>query len=340
MAKRKQQNLEIERQLKHRQFVFRIVAIAIAAIIVVATAIGIWTVQDRRWIMRYDGGRVATGDFRVIFERQFENEPAARSAAMTSLQGIVLMIDRAEQHGFQLTAEERAEHDEAERIGREELRQQEGFSRYAYISVERTVDLFHTGPVFERLMNYYVPTYTIDEELFTEIWEEHEANDFHDFWDIQTIFLFLESEDEILEAYALIDTMPFEDLIRQFDVWVDDETVIEPMGLTPDHEIGHGGLLNALRQMMLDPEDEEFLLAMQEGESSHIINVRNMDTFEMNYLIVHVVSRDDDVDLNEIENTLRDALTEIGRRETFHEMVLEWVEEANFRINQRGYDTV
>jgi len=340
MAKRKQQNLEIERQVKKRQLIFRIVAIGIAAIFLAATAIGIWTVQDRRWIMRYDGGRVATADFRVIFDRQFENNPAARSAAIQTLQGLVMIIDRAEEHDMILTAEERAEHDEAERAGREELRQFQGFDHFAYISVERTVDLFHTGPLIDRLIDLYVPTYTIDEEEFDEIWEAHEENDFQDFWDIQTIFLFLESEDEIIEAYGLIDTMPFEDLIRQFDVWVDDETEITPMGLTPDHEQGQGGLLTALQQMMLSEEDREALLALQAGETSGIIEVLNMEIFEPAYIIVHVLSRDDEVDLNEAKNIVRDNMILAGRHETFHELVLTWVEEANFRINQRGYNNV
>jgi len=121
---------------------------------------------------------------------------------------------------------------------------------------------------------------------------------------------------------------------------MDDETEIIPMDLTNDPETGHGGLLSGLQQMWLSPEDEEALLALQEGETSGIIELFDFDIGQPIYVIINVVSRDDDVDLDEAEGILRNMAIMEGRQEVFHELVLSWVEDANFRVNQRGYNTV
>jgi len=214
MAKRRQKNLEIERKVQQRKLVFRVVTLVVALIIVTATAIGIWTVQDRRWILKYDGGRVATTDFRAVMDRLFENNPAARSAGMTTLQGVIVILDRADAHGVGLTPEERAPIEIDEREGREQVQAQFGWDPFDYISVSRVVELLNTGPVVERLLDIYVPTYDLDESEFIEMWEEYQETSLHDFWDVQVNFIALETEEEIQEVYDALDTAPFEDLMR------------------------------------------------------------------------------------------------------------------------------
>ncbi|MCL2361587.1 MAG: hypothetical protein FWC73_07230 [Defluviitaleaceae bacterium] len=344
MAKRKHQNLEIERQLKHRRLIFRIITLCVAAILLVAIGMGIWTVQDRRWAMRYDGGRVSTSDFRAMMDLQFEgaiDDPAARSAAVTTLQGITMILDRANTHNISLSTEE---WDEAV-LNAENTRMQiqmswGGFDGIGYITNERIAELFNTGPLISGLMDIYVPTYDIDEEAFTEMWEEYQETSIHNFWDIQINIVELETEELAQEAYEAVGTMPFVDLIRQFTPWMDEDFEIEPSALTNDLETGAWGMLAIMEQMWLSPEDAEFLLEMQAGETSHIIELFNMEMGQPTYVLVYVVSRDDNVDLDAAEAVLRNNWTEEGRGETFHELVLTWVEEANFRINERGYNTV
>ena len=333
MANRKQQNLEIERHLKKRKFISRIVALVVIAVLVVGTAIGIWTVQDRQWFMRYDGGRVATADFRAFFHLNFENNPAARQAAITSLQGIVLLRDRAIEHGVDFTPEEREAAEQWAQDMRAEFHAFNLFDGFYYISDARLAELFHTTGPFTRLADIYVPTYDLDVEEFTELWEAHVERFFYNYSDMQIHYLFGDDPDEFEAAASRVGIDPFEDIMRDFYTWLDDESEIEPMALT-----GQQGLMPSLIQMLLQPEDQEHVLSLQAGEYSHSMQLFNLDTGEMFQIIVYVVSRND-FDLDEIETGFRENIVRDRRHELFETMILEWVDEANFVINQRGYNT-
>jgi len=334
MANRKQQNLEIERQVKNRNLIFRIVSLTIALVIVVSIGIGIWIVQDRRWIMRYDGGRVAAADFRALHDLQFEGNPAAREAAMTSLQGIVVLRDRAIRHEVDFTPEEREEAESQMQSWRNELQWNFGWDIVGYISNARMAEIFNTTNQFERLTDIYVPTYDVDEEEFSEIWETYIEANLHNHMDLQVHFIALESWEEIEEVEAQLGEVPFEELMREYITWMDEDFEIEPEPLTGDL-----GWLPSLQQMALSEEDQEFLLNMEAGEYSHIITLWNMEIGEPLFVIFNMVSRNDEVDLEEVEAGFRVDFIDVRRRDLFHDLVLEWVEEANFVVNQRGYNT-
>jgi len=340
MANRKQENLKIERDLKSRKLISRVIALAVAAVLIAAIGFGIWAAQDARWILRYDGGRVAVADFRMVHWLEFENEPGARAAALHSLQAVVALIDRAEMHGVGLTAEERSEAEAAAQEQREWQIAMGGPEATFPISNARMAELFNTVAISERLMEIYVPTYDVDEDEFAESWDEYQENSLHNHWDIEILFLVLEDEDRMQEAYELVGTMDFEDIFRQFSDWLDDEDEVETSQLT-----GPTGWLGTFEQAMLSAEDRELLLELQPGEVSPLISLFEWDQMTGNItnfeLLVYVVSRDDELDLNEVEAELRERFINARRGEIFSEMVInDWVEEANFRINQRGYDTV
>ena len=341
MAKRKQQNLEIERQVKHRKLVYRIVTLGIAAIIVVGIIIGIWTVQDRRWIMRYDGGRVATADFRIMFDHNWQGEAAARDAALRSLQAIVALRDKAIYHDVDFTPEERAMADAmAEQIRSEWFWPEHGGDLIRYIDNRRLGELFHTTPLIERLTDIYVPEHSIeiDEEEFAEMWENYIEFSIYNHMDLQVQFLTAESEEEMAEIMEMLETMTFEEAYREQVDWLEEDEDVPTLALTGT---GPESLLGQLNQMGLMPDDREFLLYMEPGEISHPITVWDFEvTGEPLFIIFYMVSRDDEVDLNEVEAGFRAEIVAERRSDIFFDLVMEWVEEANFVINQRGYNTV
>jgi len=340
MANRKQENLKIERDLKSRKLVARVIALVVALALLGAIGFGIWAAQDARWLMRYDGGRVAVADFTVVHQLHFQNEPGAHQAALHSLQAVVALIDRAETHGVGLTAEERIEAEAAAQSQREWQIMMHGPGATFPISNARMAELFTVEAVSARLMDIYVPTYELVEEDFAEMWENYKENNLHDHYDIEVMLLVLEDADAMQEAYSLVGTTDFADIVRQFNEWIEEDDDVDVIPLT-----GQDGLLGMIEQMMLSPEDREMLLELQPGEVSPIIPLfewdqatGNIESFEV---LVYVVSRDDEIDLDEIEADLRARVIESRRFEMFNDLVInEWVDEANFVINQRGFDRI
>jgi len=335
MAKRKQQNLEIEKQLKNRKRLFSVVAVAILAVVIAATAIGIWTVQDARWIMRYDGGRVASSDFSAVWLLHGENQAWARPAALDFLQEVTVIRDRAIYHGVDFTREERQDAELTATGWREQMQLENGWDIVHYISDARMAELFNTIPLMDRLMDIYEPTFPIDEEEFAEMFEAYVEVNLHNHMDIQILALMSLDYEDINEAYAQLGEVDFRDLMRQYMDWLAEDDELETDPLT-----GPMGLLPVFEQMALMPDDREFLLEMQPGEFSHIITTMNLDTGEIIYIIVHVVSRDDEVDLSDVEAELREDMMFEGRSTAFAARIETWIEEANFVINQRGYNRV
>ena len=334
MAKRKQQNLEIERQMQQRKKVYQVVSLIVAAVIIVAVSASLWTFRDRQTVLRYDGGRVATSDFRAVWtlHNQFQGNPAAREAALDSTKAIVALRDRAIYHGVDLTPEEREEAVQNMADWRQWERGNNGFDIMGFISNERLAELFTTEPLNERLLEIYVPYYNVDEEELAELVEEHIEENYHYGMDLQVLFVSLLSWEEIEEAESLIGTMDFAEIVRQFTEDLDEESEINTMSLT--------GLIPVLEGMGISPEDLEYLLEMEEGDYSHIITVMDFDfTGEPVYVIFHMASISE-VDVDAVTEEIKEVLVQVRRDEIFFDMVLEWVEEANFTVNQRGYNSL
>jgi len=331
MANRKQQNLEIERQLKHRKRISQVITLVVAAVILVAVGAGIWTIQARRWILSYDGGRVATADFRAILDMEFGGNPHAREAALGSLQQIVTLMNRAESHGIALTPEEREESEAMAESWRQSIMwEMGGFDAIGYISNSRIAELFSTGTLATQLMDIYVPNYDVNEEEFNEIFEEYIVTGIYDYMNMHVLDLFTLTYEEIEEAYAMLETHSFEDILRQFSPQRFPEDVeIEPTDF--------GDPFGQLTNMGFFEEDIEHILGLEAGEVSRILMLHDADG--PIWALIKMVSRDEP-DMEEAMNSRRELLILERRNEIFVTLVEEWTEEVNFRVLERGYNSV
>ena len=326
MAKRKQQNLEIERQVKKRKLLFRTVSAIVAAVIVVAVAVGIWTVQDSRWLMRYDGGRVAVRDYRALMDFWFENNPMWHDMAINTAQAITVVRDRATMHNVDFTPEERTAAEQEMREIRESMRAEFGWDVFHYITDARMAELFETDPLVERLMNIYVPVYNVDEAEFAEALEEHLGDAIYEHMNMQVLMVLTETREEIEEAYELIGTMDFEDIVRQFTEGLGEDDEIEPVSA-----------LVFADWFEFEPEDRENLFGLAVGEYSRIIEwIEEEDSL---YFLFKMVSREEP-DVSAITADFREDFIEGRRRGAFDDLVMEWIEAANFTMNRRGLNTL
>jgi len=331
MAKRKQKNVEVERQLKKRRMIFRLISIFVAAGIVAAIGIGIWVVQDSRWIMRYDGGRVSTNDFRAIHDIFFGGDPApqSREGAIEILQQIIALQDRAARHNVGFTAEERENAAMSANWNiRFDAQMQFGFDVVPYISDERLGELFFMDPLLARLMDIYVPTYILDEEEIAPLLEAYLEENLDRYLDLQVHILILEEFEEAEEAHGLIGTMDFEEIIRLFTPGIEED-------FAEDEEIPTTDAVQ-FSNWIDDPDDKAHLLGLQPGEYSRIVEWYGDGM--LLYMLFHAVSREEP-DPEVAEASFRENLIDSGRDTVFDDLVVGWVEEANFRINTRGYNT-
>ncbi|MCL2405853.1 MAG: hypothetical protein FWC92_09965 [Defluviitaleaceae bacterium] len=329
MAKRKQKNVELERQMKQRRMIFRVISLLVTAVIVFAVGMGIWIVQDSRWVLRYDGGRVSVNDFRAVFEAGFGGDPMARDAAIQSLQLITTLRDRAIYHNADFTQEERdaAEQDAHWNI-RMDMTFQMGFDPLFYISDERLAELFFTDPLIQRLMDIYAhpDALGIDEAHFAELLEAYLENDLHRHLDLQLFAVISEDREEIEEAYSLIGTMDFEEIARQFTP-----------GIGEDDDVQTTSAVALAEWFGFDPEDEEYFLGLAEGEHTRIIEVHD-EEFSA-YFIFYAVSRAEPDPEAAAESFREDFVDEV-RTQVFTDLLDQWTEEANFRVNRRGYNSI
>jgi len=325
MAKRRQKNIELERQLSKRKMIFRVVSMVVAVAIVLAVGIGIWTVQDGRWIMRYDGGRVATTDFRTVFYLGFQNDPMAREVALESTQSIIALRDRAIYHNVDFTPEERANFEFDAEMMRNQLIMNQGFDSIPFVSNARLAELFYTEPLSERLKDIYFPTYNVDEDEIAPLLEEYLEEMLYRHLDLQVYILILDDLEEMEEAYSMIGTVDFEDIMRQFSPGMDEDSEVEAESAVE------------FSDWITDPEDREHLLGLEAGEYSRIIEWHE-DGITL-YFLFHAISREDP-DPDAAAEDFRERFINERRDESFFDLVMEWVEEANFVVNRRGYNTV
>jgi len=174
-----------------------------------------------------------------------------------------------------------------------------------------------------------VPYYNIDEDEFAEMFEEYMETGIYNYMDMHVLDLFLGSEEEIEEAYSLVGTIPFEDILRQLDPRRADVEEIEPVPFADP--------FGTLTNMGFSDEDIEHLLGLEAGEVSRIMITQ--DAEGPVFSLIKMVSRQE-ADIEAADESLRERHIFERRSEIFGDLVTEWTEAANFQVLERGYNSV
>ena len=305
-------NREIERARKQQRRLFSIVASVVALIIVAAIAWGIWDTQSRRWIMRFDGDRISTSDF--LYLTGGSSDPAVKDQALESLVQILTILDRAEQNNVGINDEELAEFAMVAEWMHNGL--------VPFITPERAGEfLAATEPqlgllLLNRLRDIYAPAddVEVDEAAFAAYIEEERDNF------VNVMYVLIEESEDAAAALAQVGTVPFEDIIAEFDqIFGGDVHITSVPQLVNDYD--------------LTQEQREALLALPTGEVSGLMTVPD-GWLEGYYILVYLESRTSDEEI-------RDIFIDIQRWDLMGEIVEGWVREANdnkVTINQRAFN--
>lgn len=323
MEIRKKRNFEIERRKKQKRRTFTGVLIVLIILAVVVFCYAIWDMQNRRTIMTFKGTRVATTDFRFFnlmqaLQGESPNE-LTRDVAMESLIHTMVVRDRAERHNISVTSDEIAELMQYAADLREQINWQSP-GALNFISDRRIAELSSIWGLHEQLMDIYVPGYDIDEFEVEQRLQEH----------LEASLEFL-TEREV-KYIASSDFSALENIRAEFNAGADFDA------LRREHSI------------FFDPEVEatmdfwDFLtlyeiwdgwmdmLPLEAGEVSEIFEAN--DTF----FLVLIKSRGIDEEVLEEEGVVfRENHIAQRRTEVFAEVLDEWIENAEYTINERAF---
>jgi hypothetical protein len=316
---RKVRNKEIERQKKSRSRLFAGIAVLALVVFVAAVSWVVWDTQNRNWILRFEGERIHTNEFRLFMGG---DSPEARQGALDALIERLTLIHRAEQYGAGLSDEERE-------FWGWFVEMQWGENPLA--SSERIGELTAAvmGEIWERLMDIYVPEMFVmidEDQLAVDLAEYKEAN-FTNYLKLDLMYVIFEDREEAEAAHAriLAGEADFYEIFREYTPWYEEDMDLDA-GIMTVH--------NFIEEAMLGPVDSEMLLALQAGEISGLIEW-GADFGLENYLLVYAVEREEPNE-DEIARSFREGHILSERNRMLLGLVPQWIEQASFTVNTRA----
>ena len=326
MQSRKKQNLELERKLRKQKRMYLGVFCGIVMVIVLVVGWLVWDTQNRRWIMTFNGERVATADLRFMaaLTGQQLNE-FSRYEMLHELMVFLSILQRGDALGVGLTAEERA-NNEIEASNLRPMFEGEHVGALGFISDMRIGELMGAfDQVGTRLMDMFIE-YVPDEEEFREVFDEVVAHEIAQGREIMVKFMATETRHGFDDMHATYifgqDEFDFDDLARRFCVL---QTGLEPMNLEDFRE----------QYGVWDWNNDWDLTLTRVGEISPLMT--GNDYYFIVFIDEHILP---DMDLEELEAEVREMFVLQRRRDLFQDLVNQWVNEADYNINHRVFDNI
>lgn len=320
--KRKKRNLEIERVKRQRTNAAKIIAVAVAAVLVAAACFGIWSRLDGRTIMHVNGERVAESDFHfVTLLRELDGTPPteeSHAAEMDMLVRSILVLQRAAEEGLAVSDED-MESLEEEAAGLREMLQWHPATNLNFITDRRIAEIWSSELVFNMLMDELMTDFEMSEEDEAEL-EEFVAEGLEGVRDRLATreIKYVATLDESALTAAVAAGTDFDTIIREYCIFYNEE------GIVPIE------FWSFVQQFDVSWEEWMEMMPLDAGEISHVFESGGL------YFAVYVESRFVDEELvAEEEVFFRENFERARRTEVFIETVNEWVEAADVQINER-----
>jgi hypothetical protein len=316
---RKAQNKELERQKKNRNRLAAFIGILVLLVVAAGVTWVVWDTQSRSWIMRFEGQRIPVNELRVLMQGDTAED---RQMALDELTTILTLLNRAERHGAGLTEDERNMW--AWLVSME-------WGENPFIPAERLGEFIaaEQGEIWVRLLDIYIPEsfVFIDEEQFAVDFENYKETNRAQYMDMNVMYILIDEREDAEAAYArlLAGEATFEEIVREFNEWLEDDDEVFTM---PIHTL--------IEEAMFSPEEAAMLMELQAGEFSGLIEWGMQFGLETN-MMVYVVNRDE-ADENEMAASLRRRQIDNERHWMLFDLVPQWVAQADYTVNRRALD--
>ena len=323
MQSRKKQNLEVERKIKRQKRMYAAVFAAICLAVVIVIGWVVWDTQNRRFIMTFNGERIATGDFRFISVlNQTPINEFTRDEIMRELMTFLTVMQMGERYGLGFTQEELDENELRAAFYRE-LIEQNAPGALGFIDDRRMGMFFGLfEQVGTRLIDYLITDYEVDEEQFEQELEWHIDMLIQDGSEVYVKYLALDPEADNTDAYIAIaspEETDFDEIASMYCVL---GTGIEPVNI--EEFAAEYGL-----------HIDEWLAGLPVGQHSSVIHGTDYS------FIFYVYNRiEPELDLDEVGQEFREGFEQRIRSNIFFEQLEGWVLEAEYELNHRVFDTI
>ncbi|MCL2223809.1 MAG: hypothetical protein FWB96_08180 [Defluviitaleaceae bacterium] len=330
---RKQQNKQIERKKKAERRTGNLVLFFLFAAVIFGVGYLIWDGIDRRTVMTFNGESIPTGEFRV-FHMMLGAPPQdeeMRELAFDGLARTLAVLDRAEQHGIEVSEEER-EFFMEDAAGMREWFNMQVPNSMGPVSVARiadflsvggvfSVDWLDPGPLFSLLMEEYKGDFVPSQSEIDEWLDELMEDILNASMDMSVKYIVNDSWDDMWEAWEAHNAgdATFDDLITLFhQPQPEDEDLDSPASL--------GEFAMAFNAW----EFWQDIMQLEEGEVSTVFML------EEGFVMVQMYSREiNEETLEEIMQNVTEGFITESRENAFFELVDQWVAEADISRNER-----
>jgi len=317
---RKQQNLLIEKKIRNRRKISQLIFAGVVLVIIGVIGYFIWDAQDRRWIVNFEGTRVSTNDFRFLAaEMNVQVNEQTRDWILRELYTTLIIEQRAKEHGLTLTDSQQDELMSAAQFIRLNVQLGQNQDLY-FINDERIAELL--APRFihaAELMEYYVEYPDEENEEFIEAFDTfvHEASWQFERFEVMYVNTWTREEIEEILYQLIEEEVPLEEIVGGLIGGTsnfDEDGNPSPMELTE--------FINTFGLFMHEHE----IRVLAEGEWSGVLQAGEI------FFAVQMFSRED-ADIDE----MREVFINNQRNSTFLDMLEDWIENADFTINERVF---
>jgi hypothetical protein len=311
---------EWKQQKKKRKQMAWLAVFLVVAILAGSFAAYGYNQYQKSYVMVFEGERISANDLRfTILTVLFNDFDDPKSEALDRLIETLTLTHRAKTEGIVLTEEEKTE------LQQWAVEYMSMYGMYgidtSFITNERVAEILATETYFEKLLEIYTADVVIDEVAFNEALADYKENNKMDYYEMNVKYAFNENHDDL--AFGLLEIaeglIDFDELTAIYSVTYDEE---------------EGVTTAALWQLGLTPEESNRIAALNVGDISEIFELENGY-----FLVVEVESKTIPPDA-EVEENFREAFTMQRKLEAFNVLLNEWKAQANYTINQKGYDAL
>jgi hypothetical protein len=320
MSTKRAQAREWKRKRKQRKHMALLGVTAF--VVLVAAAFGFFALDNfsKSYVMTFEGTRINNNDFLFnVLNAAMRGSEDPKADGLDQLLDVLVLEHRAKAEGIVLTEDEKEEMLAWAANLRSNYR--ENNVDLSFLSDQRLAEIISSDIYHERLMDIHTEGLVIDEVAFNRAFADYKENNRLDYVDAVYKYAFNPSQEDLEAARERLTAgeITFDELAAELCVMF-------------NHE-GEEAASAMLWQFGLADTDNEHALSLQPGEASRVMLIDE-------YYIILQMETITIPEEEELSANFRQRFTEERKAEAFSELMLEWKREANFTVNQRGYDAL